>query len=114
MEAMRLIGDEQRSAKSLIGELTKSREIRISCNKKAKSICRTRRRNLITRKSLVSSLLQVVHQKFSSHLQIHEFGLLTVLIWFTSLKKTTRILYAMRKIQKHVLIKTKLLTIGGH
>nr|XP_023897112.1 uncharacterized protein LOC112008985 isoform X2 [Quercus suber]POE55231.1 hypothetical protein CFP56_02230 [Quercus suber] len=87
---------------------------RISCNKKAKSICRTRRRNLITRKSLVSSLLQVVHQKFSSHLQIHEFGLLTVLIWFTSLKKTTRILYAMRKIQKHVLIKTKLLTIGGH
>nr|POF07332.1 hypothetical protein CFP56_22846 [Quercus suber] len=33
---------------------------RISCNKKAKSICRTRRRNLITRKSLVSSLLQVV------------------------------------------------------
>ncbi|KAF3968841.1 hypothetical protein CMV_007315 [Castanea mollissima] len=28
---------------------------RIKCNKKAKSICRTRRRNLITRKSLVSS-----------------------------------------------------------
>ncbi|KAK4575784.1 hypothetical protein RGQ29_026657 [Quercus rubra] len=87
---------------------------RISCNKKAKSICRTRRRNLIKRKSLVSSLLQVVHQKFSSHLQIHKFGLLTILIWFTSLKKTTRILYAMRKIQKHVLVKTKLLTIGGH
>ncbi|XP_075660927.1 uncharacterized protein LOC142630768 [Castanea sativa] len=29
---------------------------RIKCNKKAKSICRIRRRNLITRKSLVSSL----------------------------------------------------------
>ncbi|XP_030962646.1 mediator of RNA polymerase II transcription subunit 33A-like [Quercus lobata] len=34
--------------------------MRISCNKKAKSICRTGRRNLITRKSLVSSSSKVL------------------------------------------------------
>ncbi|XP_057745820.1 uncharacterized protein LOC130963747 [Arachis stenosperma] len=60
---------------------------KISCNKKVRSICRTRRRNHISKKLQVSSLPQEVHQRYLSHLLIHEFGLLMVLIWFTSLKK---------------------------
>ncbi|XP_027340128.1 uncharacterized protein LOC113853742 isoform X3 [Abrus precatorius] len=60
--------------------------LKISCNRRVRSICRTRKRNHITRKLLVSSLPLEVHQKYLFHLLIHEFGLLMALIWFISLK----------------------------
>ncbi|XP_072065113.1 uncharacterized protein [Arachis hypogaea] len=80
---------------------------KISCNKKVISICRTTRRNHISKKLHVSNLPQEVHQRYLSHLLIHEFGLLMVLIWFKSLKKPEEgsVSHTVQQLAKYMFLK---------
>nr|DAD22958.1 TPA_asm: hypothetical protein HUJ06_024421 [Nelumbo nucifera] len=56
------------------------------CRRNMQLIYRTRKRNPISRRSLVFSLSQGVPQKCLLHLQIHEYGLLRIRSWFTNSK----------------------------
>ncbi|XP_072065115.1 uncharacterized protein [Arachis hypogaea] len=56
---------------------------------------------------LMNSLPQEVHQRYLSHLLIHEFGLLMVLIWFKSLKKPEEgsVSHTVQQLAKYMFLK---------